>query len=213
MQVREWVTGLARFAKTAPCLDAAVYSGRIAGFEHWGVEGAIHYLLHNGDLPIHYIDDAESASLLQHDRVALLRWSETAHRMSIVVVPGSGDSFLEIGKGSCHVGDELVDGWYPAEGAFRWTAPVAMARLLRPEGARQFVLRISVVRPVTARVSLNDSALEPRQFTGGGSQEAVWELPPGPAGPVRVTLRAEPEYHAPGDARALGLAAQGLGFR
>jgi hypothetical protein len=81
--VREWVTTVARFASAAPPVDAFVYSGTPDGFEHWGVEGALKYVFHRGDLTIRYIDDPGARDMLRHPRVALLAWDGAGHKLEI----------------------------------------------------------------------------------------------------------------------------------
>jgi hypothetical protein len=217
--VRAWVTAVRGFAQSAPALDAVVWTGSIPGFAPWGVEGAIHYLLPR-DLPIVNGSAPEAAGLLQHARVAYIEWNP-ASRQATVIAHGPGISDLSYVDFSRAVPVwQLEQGWYDAEGDYRWTEPTAQARLARPDGARSFSLRVLVgparlqaLGPVTLRVWLNDRELEPHRFTKAGWQDTRWDLPPQAPGPVRMRLQADPPFHPSNDPRTLGIAVGAFGFR
>jgi len=217
-QVREWVTTVARFARTEPRPEAVIYEGRIPGFADWGVRGAVHYLFHEPELKICYIDDPPASALLAAPHVALLSWNETSHKLAIHVrTPEKDAPYIQM-DGSEPLG-QLGEGWSGLEGDYRWTAARAVAHLGRPEGARRFELRVLVgqaqikaLEAVTVRIALDDLQLEPRTFTRAGWQTAVWDLPAAPAGPVRVVITASPPFQLLPDVRTLGMAVGGIGF-
>jgi hypothetical protein len=80
--IRAWMDGVERFRAGGERVDAFVFSGAPAGFERWGVEGALKYFYERNDLKIH--SSAESADGL-HGRVAFLNWDEGRRRLDIAV--------------------------------------------------------------------------------------------------------------------------------
>src|SRR6185437_13142916 len=115
--------------------------------------------------------------------------------------------------------DQLGNGWWDREGDVRWAAPNAKVRLLRPEDARCLRVRLVVVPGqvaggggVTIGVSVNGVPLELKRLTAAGWQAVFWELPPSGGGTTSVSLTVEPPFHAPGDARTLGVAIGEIGF-
>jgi hypothetical protein len=217
--VRGWVAGIAEFARTAPRLDAAVWSGSIPDFAHWGMSGAIYYLFHNGDIKIANVSDPGAADLLQHARVAYIEWHPELHR-SIVNAHGPGISdlsFVDFRRASPIF--QLEQGWFDNEEGYRWTAPVALARLDRPAGATRFSMhlligpdRLRIMGPVTLLVWLNGRALESRRFTAAGWQDVDWTIPAGPAGSVEMKLQADPPFRPATESRVLGIAVGAFGF-
>jgi hypothetical protein len=183
------------------------------------VEGAIKYLFRGNDPEIYAVDEPGAKQAFQRGNVALLNWDNTARRLDIVShAPQSRDaSYVEIG-GATPVW-QLDEGWYARERDYRWIAPAAAAHIWRPEGVRQFALRVNIgpellekVGPVTVVVALGGVALEPRRFTGKGWQDARWDIAPEPAGAVRVAFQVSPGYRSPGESRELGVAIGAFGF-
>jgi hypothetical protein len=219
-RVRSWMGTLAAFTRNSPPLDAYIYSGAPEGFHRWGVEGALRYFLGAGDFKIAESGEPETERLPAAARVALLNWDPPTRRLTIVTrAPDSGDrAYIEMGPSM--QASQLEAGWYGLEGDYRWIAPAATARLARPAGARRFELRVNLgtellrdAGPITVRVSLDGVDLDPRRFTAPGWQTAAWELAPAPAGMVRVAFLTQPPYRPPHDARVLGIAIGGFGFR
>lgn len=216
-EFREWVTTAKRFSRTAPRPEVIVYAGAPAGFYRWGAEGALRYLFGAG-AAIRPFEDPGAAEALRGGRAVLLNWDADRRRLDVVSqAPGQDASYIQI-NGATPVW-QLERGWYGLEGAYRWIAPQASARLSRPEGARKFVLRVNVgpellskAGPETVRISLNGRDLAPRRFAEAGWHEAEWELEPAPAGAVEVDFRVEPGMRPPGD-HPLGIAVGGFGFR
>jgi hypothetical protein len=217
-QIREWVSTVARFARTAPRPEAFIYEGEIPGFADWGERGAIHYLFHDPELKVCNIDEPAAAALLMAPHVALLTWNNRTHRLGIRFrTPEKDAAYLQM-DGAEPLG-QLGEGWYSVEGDYRWTALRAVARLGRPEGARRFELRVLVgpaqiqaLGAVTVRIALDGRELEPRTFTNSGWQTAVWDLPSAPSGPVRVTIIASRPFQPLPDVRVLGVAVGAVGF-
>jgi hypothetical protein len=84
-QIRTWMNGVRRFAAGGERVDAYVFSGSPAGFQRWGVEGALKYFYERADLTVRSIDDAGVTSLMDTRRVALLTWDAGRKRLDIAV--------------------------------------------------------------------------------------------------------------------------------
>lgn len=218
-EVRGWVGAVADFARKSPHPNAVIRSGHISDFASWGMQGAIHYLLHDADLSIAEAGSPEAATLKARPSVAYVVWNDALHRTTVTL---SAAAIPDASYIDCN-GDtpvwQLEQGWFDTEGSLRWTAPLATARLTRPAGARQFELRMLVpdgqvqaVGPLTVRVWLNGSELETRRFSSPGWQTVQWDLAPGPAEAVEMKLRTDPPFHPSMDNRTLGIAAGSFGF-
>jgi hypothetical protein len=81
--IRIWMRGVERFAAANPDARAFVYSGAPAGFQSWGVEGALKYFYERGDLTIRPASDSGAAAQRSSERVALLRWDPVRARLDI----------------------------------------------------------------------------------------------------------------------------------
>ena len=84
-EVRTWMSGVRRFAAGAERVDAFVFSGTPAGFQDWGVVGALRYFYGRGDLTVKDAGDAGAAALMETRRVALLKWDAGRKRLDIVL--------------------------------------------------------------------------------------------------------------------------------
>jgi hypothetical protein len=217
--VRVWMTTLAKYAATQPRTEAFVCSGAPEGFARWGVSGAIRYLFPTANPEIYSIEESAASEVFHRSTVALLTWQGNPARLDIVShTPGARDvAYLEM-NGSTPVW-QLDRGWYPLEGNYRWIAPSASAHLWQPGDARRFTLRVNVgpellekAGPVTILLSLGEQTLEPRRFTQKGWQQTVWDLTPGPPGPVTIRIQVSPGYRPAGESRELGIAVGGFGF-
>jgi hypothetical protein len=217
-RIRGWVAPVRDLARTSPQLDGVVYSGDLPGFAHWGVEGAIHYLFQDGHLNVAYGGDPAAKEILQLPRVAYIAWNPGVRRSIVSVhTPGTPDEpYIDFDR-TAPVW-QLEQGWFDLEGGFRWTAPIATARLHPPAGAHRFTMRVlvgpdrlSAAGPVTLRLRLNDRELQPRTLTTAGWQELSWDLAPDDAGRVQMTLQSDPPYQ-PAEGRMLGIAVGAFGF-
>jgi hypothetical protein len=84
-EVRTWMSGVRRFAAGGERVDAFVFAGTPAGFQHWGVEGALKYFYERGDLTVREAGDPEAAALFETRRVAFLKWDAARKRLDIVL--------------------------------------------------------------------------------------------------------------------------------
>jgi hypothetical protein len=216
--VRQWAGAVAKFARGTPHPDAVIYSGEIPGFAYWGETGAIHYIYRDGNLPVAFTDDPRAASLLQLPRVVLINWNNVTRRVSVRLKSAETQAAYIRMDGSEPM-EQLSDGWYGLEENYRWMAPRSLAQLMRPAGANRFELyglasdaELTAAGPVTVQIAIDGHDLAPRTFAASEWQTVSWDVPPGPAGPVRVVITATPGFQPTGDARRLGLAVREFGF-
>jgi hypothetical protein len=219
-EARAYVTAIGQFAAKSDRIDAFVYSGAPVGFQHWGTEGAIRYFYERSDINVRYISDPDAPKVFQTPRFAMMSWDGGIRHLSFAVhTPETPDAaYLKMNETTPIW--QLEQGWYPLEDTFRWTQPVATARLLRPAGALRFTMRVNIgaeqrklagVQQVT--VSLNGVPIgPPRSFPDLAWQEAVWDLEPAAAGEVEVRVEVTPGFHPMNETRELGLAIGGFGF-
>jgi hypothetical protein len=216
-EVRAWLTALEKFAAQSPPIEAFVFAGAPAGFQRWGVEGAIRYLFPAPKPEIRWSEDKDAARFLTRDRLAVLHWD--GQKLEVVSrTPETPDAaYLTMG-GATPVW-QLGDGWYSLEETFRWIRPSASARLYRPPGARWFELRVNVGReqletagaqPVTVKVG--GMALEPCRFSSPGWHTRRWQLPEAGEGPVEVRFEVARGFRPNNETRVLGIAIGGFGF-
>ncbi len=222
-----WFNTVAQFARTKPDVDTLVFAGNPIGYGRTGIESGIKFIFHNDALHVYYIDDAESKTALQREKMALLTWDYEARRLDIVEHKSNmPDASFIVVDGAARVW-QLEQGWYDQEGDHRWIAPQATARLTRPPGAAGFQVRVKIyqgvldaVGPLTLRITLADTtgdttgeaALEPRRFSSGGWQTATWPLAPAAAGPVRIVFQSSPPYQPPDDKSLRSIAVGAFGF-
>jgi hypothetical protein len=156
---------------------------------------------------------------VHREKVAFLTWDYDKRRVYIQShTPNLPDApYLDL-RYSARVW-QLDSGFYDQEGDHRWIAPIAKARLRRPEGAHKFLLDVDLFGaqfdssgPVTVHLALNGEPLPPRTIPKAWWNTLEWDLPPAPAGPVTVEIRSEPAYHAPDPPNPRGIAVGGFGF-
>lgn len=85
--IRTWMNTVRRFAGGGERVDAFVFSGSPAGFQRWGVEGAIKYFYERNDIRIRSVDDADTGVGAQERRIARLMWDDRRKRLDITVGP------------------------------------------------------------------------------------------------------------------------------
>ena len=217
---RRYVAGVADFARTSPAMRQFIYDGRPFALHPWGIQGALACVYRRSDIALAGVEDREAhAALASGQPVAVLSWDPGARLLSIAARnPGTPDaSYIRMDRRTPIW--QLDEGWYPLEGGFRWTKPSATAQLFRPPGARRFELKVNIgpdlIRDMggtEVRVFLDGVPLGARRFTANGWQAVRWDLPPGPAGSVRVGIEAQPYRPSNEDPRLLGVAVVGFGF-
>jgi hypothetical protein len=82
--IRAWMGSVERFASANPNVRAFVFSGAPAGFQRWGIEGALKYFYERNDLAIREAGDPDAAALRAAQRAAVLSWDPVRTRLDIV---------------------------------------------------------------------------------------------------------------------------------
>jgi hypothetical protein len=82
--IRTWMNSVERFAAANPGVRAFVFSGAPAGFQRWGVEGALKYFYERNDLAIRAASDPDDAALRSSQRAAVLSWDPVRGRLDII---------------------------------------------------------------------------------------------------------------------------------
>ena len=215
---RAWVTTWSKFAAGAGPVDTFLWNGAPYGFGSFGIEGAIKCFYPHAGFQIRNYEKPPVA--LEGNRVAVLTWNESLHKLDIVThsPDGRDASYIDANAGTPIW--QLGEGWSSPEGGFRWIAPRATAQLDRPGGAVRFELRVLAsttllqsVGPVTVKARLNDVELAPQRVTQPGWQVLQWDLAAAPAGATNVAIQTDPPFRPANDPRTLGIAVGSFGFR
>jgi len=197
-----------------------VYDGRPFALHPWGIQGALGCLYRGAPITVASVEDKEARALLSgSEPAAVLNWDPAASALAVLSRrPGIPDQpYIAMNRRTPIW--QLEDGWFQLEGGYAWTRPAATARLYRPASARAFELKVNIspdmIRDVggtRVRVFLDGRLAGTWGFTTHGWQAARWDVPPGPAGEVRVRLEAESYRPSNKDPRVLGVAVVGFGF-
>ncbi len=81
--IRIWMNAVERFAAANPNVRAFVFSGEPAGFQQWGVEGALKYFYERADMEIRSASDPDAAALRTGKHAAFLAWDPVRRRLDI----------------------------------------------------------------------------------------------------------------------------------
>lgn len=216
---RRYVAGVMDFARRAPGMRRFIYDGRPFALHPWGIQGALRWIYGREDIVLAGVEDeAAHAALRSGQPVAILGWDPALRALAVTARDFGTPDAAYIKMDRVTPIWQLEDGWFQLEGGFRWTGPVATARLYRPANARWFALTVNVPQDMirdaggaAVRATLAGEPLPARRFTEPGFQTARWELPARPAGLVPVRLESSP-YRPTGDPRELGVAVVGFGF-
>ncbi len=216
---RSYVKGLADFVRSSPTTAAFIEDGVPESMHSWGINGALRYLSKKPEVQLAWIDSPEAKELFKTADLAVLSWDEVNRKLQITHrEPDSPSvSFINMQRGIPVW--QFGEGWFPREGYYRWTKPVATVTLLRPADAKQFEVSANI-NPVQIRgvgklrleVLVNGESIGEQEFTASGWQKRAYPLKPAAPGIVNVEFRASPPYRPANDPRTLGIALGGFGF-
>jgi hypothetical protein len=196
---RAYIATLSDLIHSQPELTSFLYLD--GPFLESGALGAIRWLHPGVDILMAREDGPDRGKILEQPELAVLYWNRSAHRLEPAVrTPATPDAaFLDIG--SRLPVWQLGDGWFPADGAYRWTRPHATARLLRPANATEFELTVNIGQQYLERihrshveVALNGQKIGAADFDRLGYQTVRWKLGPAPGGPAEVAFDTSPPY-------------------
>ena len=212
---RSFVQGLADLSRNRPEIVTFIYD---KGPVNWSGTRGVLKIFHSGHA-IRYTRarDSESDDFLRGPGpVAVIDWDQQQHRMiSVIRNRDTGDaSYIQI-DGDTPV-SQLKKGWYPLEDNFRWTEPLATARLRRPAEAKQFEIIVNIGPQYISQVgrshivvSLDGRRIGQADFAQTGWQTVRWNLAPASPGIVEMSILTSPELRMP---QALGSAIVAFGF-
>jgi hypothetical protein len=217
---RAYVHALADFARHNPDVDTVLFDTKPALLPRWGAEGAVRYGFARLDQRLIHLEDLDPRNP-PPGNLALLSWDAPARELHALRRDAAeGDaSFIEMRRLAPVW--QLTKGWYPREGAYRWTAPQALARLHRPPGASLFEVTCNIgpdyiraIGRVTLTVRVNGVELGARTFTRQGWITESFPLPGGSPGPAVIEFSVDPPFRpSNGDPRPLGIPIGAFGFR
>ena len=211
---RHYVATLSELVLSQPHLISFLYLD--GPFLESGALGVIRWLHPGVDILMAREDGPDRSKILDQPEIALLYWNRQAHRLEPVVrTPATRDTTY-VDMGSRLPVWQLADGWFPNDGAFRWTRPHATAHILRPENAEEFELTVNIgpqylerIHRSHVEVSLNGRRIGAADFDRLGYQTVRWKLAPAPSGVTEVAFDTSPPYAA---ADPLGSAICSFGF-
>ncbi len=212
---------IAKLPQRMPATRRFIYDGYPKEFRPWGIQGALRQAYRTMDLEVLPADSKELRKVLSTGSSAVLTWDAVQRRVIVdMLQPGAPDRpYLEAGR--LMPVWQLGDGWYPAEGAYRWIKPHATARLYRPAGARVFEMKVNIgpmfigeVEWCWVQVLIDGVEVGTADFREAGWRTVRFAIEPKPSGPVEVEFRVKPEYRpSNGDPRVLGVPIGAFGFR
>jgi hypothetical protein len=82
---RTYVAALADFTCSVPEIDSFVFDGSPPAFRHWGIAGALRFLRGGREARVTWINDTKAAQEMAAGPVAVLRWDEDAHKVTIQI--------------------------------------------------------------------------------------------------------------------------------
>lgn len=217
---KAWFEAVGSFLKANPGLERVVYDGHPPHLAQWGVDATFRWYRPLPDFEFMSFTDPKTPAALQRMGTGIVSWESVRRRLLTSVRTEKVEiSWIDFSKDAPIM--LLEEGWFGLEWPFRWTMPRAKVRLLRPEGAKEFVVYVNLgpgqqkaMGSVNAEVLLDGVSLGKRQATKVAWQEMVWELRPGTAGPVMAELVVDPPFvPGGGDPRQLGAAVLAIGFR
>jgi hypothetical protein len=217
---RAYVAALQTAAPSLQDIPLFLYDGVPPGLHMWGVEGALRFLVPRMNVKSYPVDDPTVVTLLQSPALAVLTWIPADHHLWIAAHTPATPDVPYVSMNPVTPLWQLMEGWYPRESNYRWTAPRAVARLYRPREATQFEMLVNVGRQLLQKaghvdlsVRLSSGSLWAARFEQIGVQAVRWPLPPGKAGTTYVELRSDPTLGPTAtDRRTLGIAVVSFGF-
>ncbi|MCX6588300.1 MAG: hypothetical protein NTX13_17180 [Acidobacteria bacterium] len=219
---RAYFTAVQELARQQPDLRRFLIDSYPPSLHWWGVTGCLRLAFGTNDLEAfaaeaHTTKDRPAAD----GSLALLSWDRPARRLdSLARLAGQPDASWIDMSGLTPLW-QLESGWYGRDGAFRWTHPMAAARLHRPADAAAFEMRLNIgpdyireIGAVTLETRLDGALLGRHTFTRQGWQTVRYPLASAPAGAVRVEFLVTPPFRpSNGDPRRLGIPMGAFGFR
>ncbi len=220
-QSTPYFAAIRNYAHDHAAPDAFIYDGVPLGMHHWGITGGVNIAWHRTDMHPRYLEYAETPKLLQLPTVTFLHWDAPHKRAQLLTkTPDTTDSaYLKFEEPTPPW--QLGTGWYGlVDGRFRWTEPVAAARLFRPAGVTRFEIVANVAPEIirrfgsaTVSLSIDGKPAGRATFRAAAYQTAVLPLVNAPAGEVNITFTTSPVFTVENDPKSYGIAMVAFGFK
>jgi hypothetical protein len=216
---RAYVEGLSDLPSRHPGVYRFIYDGAPPGLRPWGIRGALRFLYRREDIELYSIEEQNLRNIFVTGPVALLNWDAPRRQLATVGRAPDEPDTSHVRMARPMPVWQLEEGWYALEGHYRWSKPVATARLYRPEGARQFAVKVLIGPQLIAgigrgrlEVVLDGEPVGAAEYTEHGWRTYRFALQPASAGTVQVEFRATPPFQPSPADRVLGVAFGGFGF-
>jgi hypothetical protein len=214
---RAYFTAVRDLAREQPGLRTFLVDGYPPSLHWWGVMGSLRLAFATNELAAYPAEDRPAGDA----PLVLLFWDRPTQRLhTLPRVAGQPDaSWIEMSRMTPLW--QLENGWYGRDGTFRWTHPVATARLHRPSDAAAFVMNLNIgpdyirqIGEVTLETRLDGVTLGRQTFSRQGWQTVRYPLAAAPAGTAHLEFVVTPPFRpANGDPRSLGIPMGAFGFR
>ncbi len=218
---RGWIAATAAFAREHPAVSTYLYARFPQGLEAHGVSAALFHLRNGQPTRVIDIEDAPAmAKVGNAEEFAALWWFAPARKLSVIHRKANARDAAYLAMNLETPFWQLGEGWFLPEGEYRWTEPLARARLFRPAGAQALEARVNIsplhlerVPQIELIVEVNGEPVGYYTFSKNGWKTVRWPLAPGPAGPAEVRIRVRPAFRPDGpNGVALGIPVGGIGF-
>jgi hypothetical protein len=217
---RAYVAALQAVAPSLQEVPLYLYDGLPPALNLWGVQGALGYLVPRMIVKAYPVGDAAAPTLLQSPALAVLTWIPASRHLWIATHTPATPDAAYIQMNPLTPLWQLMEGWYAAEGNYRWTGPRAVARLYWPQEATHFEILVKIgpqllqkAGHVDLGVRLSSGSSWTARFDQTGVQAVRWPVSPGATGTTYVELRSDPPLVPTAvDPRTLGIAVVSFGF-
>jgi hypothetical protein len=216
---RIYVNGILDYARAHPNPPVFAFSSLPPGFHGWGLQAALQYPYLGRPVKLSYLSEPEARRLPPHVVVSFLNWDRDHRRLLVLVKDPSIPDASYITMNAQTPVWQLETGWYTSDDYFRWTEPLATARLSWPAEATAFEAVLNVGPSVIQKygytsigVKIDGKDLGTRRFEKTGIVKVRWELPARGRSEAHIEFDAEPHAHYEPDPRLLGAAIVSFGF-
>jgi len=210
---RGWFEAAQEFVKAHPAVDAFVYQNRPETMGNFGIPGALRCLRPPGAAIT--VADAESPghfAAMEHPNLVVIAWNPVL-RKATLIARAPDVAYIELNDMTPLW--QLGEGWMGNDYHFRWMAPHAAARLVRPASASAFEvvtgLPPNFERASRLTVSLDHQPIGTTSVDRAGLKAYRFEIPKGSAGTVDVEMDVSPPIQ--GGTTLLGLPITSFGFK
>ena len=210
-----YVRSLEPLHQQYPGIMTVLYDPAPTYMAPWGVSGAVRWFWPAQKLQIFPVDSITPEVVAPGHDLLLLSWDRLYRKMTPLYRPAAAPVASKLTMVPGQPVWQLLEGWTAAIDGFRWTRPVASARLGVPPEATMFELGVNV-GPVQVQegyrghafISIDGQKIGDHEFSQQGWQKYAWPLPKNLPNVVTVEIRLDPHFRDD-----LGLAVTSLEIR